>query len=280
MAEKDRDHIRRLREEANAIRKQEQAKRRRNRILAQIGIIVGAVVVIGSIVALVVFGPRWFNPRPEFSSAGTVEVASSLTGESVELPISSTERGGILVGADDAPVTLQYWYDYSCSHCLAYHEALGQSYQDVLATGQVKVEYIPINFVSPYGAQAGAAALALVQYQPAAFFDFTDAVFSIDSTTQTSWEGTEYAELLSQIGVTSEEAITATQDGTFLRLVTDNTSLARSVGVQGTPSVGVNEVLLESVPASAEELFQTVKDAGADVEVPGQAQTEATPAAG
>lgn len=276
MAKNDRDHIRRLREEANAIRKQEQAKRRRNRMLAQIGIIVGAVVVIGGIVALVVFGPQWLNPRPDFEAApgSTTGVTSTVTGEVTNQPITTTARGGIMVGAPDAPVDFTYWYDYSCPHCVQYHAATASTYQDLIATGQVKVEYIPINYVAPFGAQAGAAVLATVQHQPELYFAVSDGLFSIPAETQSSWTGPDYASILPQFGVTSEEAIAQTNEGAFLGVISDSTKEARSGGVAGTPSIAVNGQMQAEIPSGA-ALYDVAIANGAAIDNP----LAATPAA-
>ncbi|GGA64561.1 thiol-disulfide oxidoreductase [Pseudoclavibacter endophyticus] len=265
MAQKDRDHIRRLREEANAIRKQEQAKRRRNRILAQVGIIGGALVVIVAVVGLVIFGPQWFNPRPDFQAAGTVEVADS-AGEAVEQPISTTERG-ILVGATDAPVTIQYWYDYSCPHCIDYHAQTNGIYQDLIASGQVQVEYIPINYVAPYGAQAGAAVLAAVQHQPELYFTISDALFSVPAEQQQSWGTGDYASIAPTLGVTDEQALADINEGTYLRIVNDSTRDARADGVEGTPSIGVNGTIQAEIPVG-EDIYALVNANGGDVTPP------------
>lgn len=266
MAEKDREHIRRLREEANAIRKQEQAKRRRNRVLTQVGIIVGAVVVIGAIVGAVVYGPQLLNPRPDFQASGTVEVASG-EGEAVQQPISTTERGGIMVGAAEAPVTFEYWYDYSCPHCVEYHNATSQTYQDLIASGQVKVEYLPINYLAPYGAQAGAAVLATVQHQPELYFTVSDGLFQVPAQTQQGWTGPDYASIMQNFGVTDEATLTAIDEGSFVGIVNDTTSDARSGGVNGAPSLAVNGEMQSEIPSGA-GLYEVAIANGADIEVP------------
>lgn len=266
MADKNHDHIRRLREEANTIRKQEQAKRRRNRMLTQIGIIVGAAVVIGAIVALVVFGPQLFNPRPPFQASANVEVTSSATGEEVAQPLATTERG-IMIGDPAAPVTVTYWYDYSCPHCVEYHAQVGFVYTDLIASGQVKVEYVPINYVAPYGAQAGAAILAVVQNHPERYLEISDAIFAIPAQQQSSWKGPEYADLLAQYGVSDEATLQAVRDGTYLRVISDSTSDARNSGVKGTPSIAVNGQMLEEIPLP-NELYDLVIAQGAAVENP------------
>lgn len=266
MAEKDRDHIRRLREEANAIRKQEQAKRRRKRMFTQVGIIAGAIVLVGGIVALVMFGPQWFNPRPDFQASSSIEITTS-DGETVSQPIETTDRGGILVGAADAPASFEYWYDYSCPHCVEYHNASGQIYRDLIATGQVNVEFLPINYVAPYGAQAGAAVLAAVQFQPEKFFTVDDGLFSVPAEQQQSWSGADYASILPSFGITNEQALAAINEGTYLRIVNDSTKDARKNGVQGTPAVAVNGEIMAEIPVG-EGIYQAAIDAGANVEIP------------
>ncbi|MGO2112954.1 MAG: DsbA family protein [Pseudoclavibacter sp.] len=268
MAQKDREHIRRLREEANAIRKHEQAKRRRNRIFTQVGIIGGAIVAIAAIVVLIVFGPQWFNPRPDFEAAGTIEVMDA-DGEAVEQPISTTDRG-VIIGATDAPVTMQYWYDYSCPHCIDYHTQTNGTYQDLIASGQVQVEYIPINYMAPYGAQAAAAVLATVQQQPELFFTLSDAIFAVDAQTQSAWGPGDYATLAPTSGVTDEQALADIQAGTYLRIINDSTSDARNDGVGGTPSVGVNGEIQETIPVG-EDIYTLVNDNGGDVTPPSTA---------
>ena len=270
MADKDRDHIRRLREEANTIRKQEQAKRRRNRVLAQLGIIVGSLVVIGAIVVLVVFGPGWFNPKPPFQAAGTVKVTSTVTGAAVDTPISTTARGGVMVGDPAAPVTISYWYDYSCPHCIEYHTAVGPAYTDLIATGQVRVEYLPINYVAPYGAQAAAAVLAVVAHQPELYFTVSDGLYTVPAQTQSSWTGPDYGSIMGQFGVTNAEAIAAVNEGTYLRTVADSTKQARADKVPGTPAVAVNGQLLPEIPL-VDQLYDAVIAAGAAVEKPAPA---------
>lgn len=265
MADKNHDHIRRLREEANTIRKQEQAKRRRNRMLTQIGIIVGAVVVVGGIVALIVFGPQLFNPRPPFEASGQVEVPTQ-TGEPAQVPVATTDRG-VMVGEPTAPVTVTYWYDYSCPHCVEYHEQVGFAYNDLVTTGQVKVEYVPINYVAPFGAQAGAALLAIAQHHPERFLEISDAVFAIPAQQQSSWTGAQYADLFAQYGVSDEATLKDVREGLYLRIVADSTKAAHEGGVKGTPTVAINDQKLEALPSAA-ELYDLVIAQGAAVENP------------
>ncbi|MBF4552187.1 MULTISPECIES: thioredoxin domain-containing protein [unclassified Pseudoclavibacter] len=247
MADKNREHIQKLREEANAIRKQEEARAKRTRVLTQVGIIVGAVVVLGAIVLLAVFGSTWFGKKIEISAEGNVAVAR-LDGSTVEQPIQVVDNSAIVVGAADAPVKIDYYYDYSCPHCVDYHEQTGAVYNDLVAAGEMQVTYHAINIVAPYGAEAAAAIASTVAYEPSAFFAVHDGLFGIPAQTQTSWGPADYSSALSQLGVTNPEALAAATNGEFSGWAASNTTASREAGVSGTPSIFVDGELQQTPP--------------------------------
>lgn len=279
MASKDREHIRKLREEANAIRQKEEARKRRNRMWTQIGIVVAAILVIGLIVLLVVMGPRWFGNQSTPESSGTVAVTNT-AGEEVEVPIT-VSADGIVVGNEDAPVAIDYYFDYSCSHCQDYHSLLGSDFTQIIADGDAQVTFHMIRFVSEYGLVAGASTAAVVQYQPELFFTVMDGIFSISSETQTTMSYGDYALQLQALGVTSQEALDAVESGEFAGWVSDATDQARNDGVAGTPSLFVNGENQESLPSSGDELRALIAAAaGESAETPVETAVETeTPAA-
>lgn len=253
MASKDRDRIRQLREEANALRKKEEARKRRNRMFAQLGIVGGAVVVIAAIVMLVVMGPRWFSNQIVPVASGEVELTNS-DGEAVSLPIRVEEDGGVVVGADDAPAKLDYYFDFSCPHCQDYHAAMESSYEQVIADGDVQVTYHMIRFVQDYGQYAGSAVAGVVNTDPSMFYTVMNGIFDVPAETQVTWSYSDYASLVQSLGFTDEEALKNISDGSFSGWITDNTQRAREAGIPGTPSVAVNGTILENLPTSLEEL--------------------------
>ncbi|MDJ1372540.1 DsbA family protein [Gulosibacter molinativorax] len=282
MASKDREHIRKLREEANALRQKEEARNRRNRMFTQVGIVAGAVVVIAAIVMLVVMGPKWFGNQNTPEASGTVAVTST-AGDEVEVPISISEDG-IVVGNEDAPTTVDYYFDFSCPHCQQYHAALGVDIENIIADGDAKVNFHMIKFVSEYGTVAGAATAAVVQYQPELFFTVMDGIFEIPAETQTTMSYGDYAVQLEAMGVTSQEALQAVEKGDYAWWLNDSTSKARQDGVQGTPSLYVNGEYQENLPTTGDELRAVVgaasagaTDAPAESTAPAQTPAE-TPA--
>lgn len=279
MAKKNREHIRKLREEANAIRKQEQAKQRRNRVLLQLGIVGGAVILIAGLVFAFVKGADLLLPRGETNASGTISLETS-AGETVEQPIQLHEGGYVSIGAAEAPVVLDYYYDYSCPHCVEYHRIMGAAYTELAASGQVRVNYRPIQFVAPYGKQAAAALLAATQHQPESFLTVSDGLFSVPGQTQTDWDKGDYAALLPQLGVTSPEAAQAVDDGAYLLVVNESTDAARDAGVKGTPSLAVNGQVQETLPSSPEELRTLVSGQGAVLPTPTASAPAASPGSG
>lgn len=83
----------------------------RNRMLAQLGIIGGAVVVLAVIVLLTVFGPSWFGSRAAEEARGSVDVPVS-DGGSVEQSLAAS-GDGITVRQVGAPMKIDECFDVS-----------------------------------------------------------------------------------------------------------------------------------------------------------------------
>lgn len=263
MGSKERDHIRKLREEANAIRIEESGRARRNRLLTQLAIVSGAVVVLTAIVALIVFSPAWFGSRVTLDVEGVVEVPLA-DGGSVEQPISSS-AGGITIGSAEATTKLDYYFDFSCGHCVEYHVSTGQVYDELVASGAAQITYHPINLIAPYGAHAGAALAAVVAADPALFYDIREGLYTIPAHAQDGWGPGEYAAALPELGITSAAALEGTASGQYLNWVAANTTSAREAGITSTPTVAVNGQLQldaqgRSAPPDADSLAALQRD--------------------
>lgn len=266
MASKDRDRIRRLREEANALRKQEEARKRRSRLMAQIGIIVGALVVVGLIATLVIMGPKWFGNQVTPEAAGEISVTTE-DGKTTSVPISIGENG-VTVGQQDAPNTIDYYFDFSCPHCLQYHEAMDPQYKEVIAAGDAKINYHMIRFVAPYGQYAASALYSAVVAEPAKFYEYMDALFAIPAQEQMNYQMASYVDVMKSIGVNDEAVLTSVEKGEYSWFVSDATERARAAGVPGTPSITVNGKRYDTLPTDMATLKKAM--AGEELEAPKQ----------
>lgn len=265
MATKDREHIRRLREEANEIRRKQEAEAKRKRLVTTIGLSTLAVAVVALIVVMVVFGPKWFGPKAAtVAGSGNVAVMGS-DGKQTEVPIAMSEDGvAIMVGKPEAPVTLDYWFDFSCPHCIDYHTVMDPTMKDLIVSGQAKINYRPVNIVAPYGKEAAAALLAVMAHQPELFYSVTDGLLNIPAQEQMNWTANDYAQHLSGLGVTNADIITETANGTYRSKVESNTQVARDAKLKGTPSLAVNGQMQEQLPDAA-GLIALVGANGGDV---------------
>lgn len=244
---KNREEILRLREEANARRKREEAAAKRKRMMTQLGVIAGALVVVAAVVAFAVFAPMLFGKqyKPETVN-GTVQVTAA-DGTKVPMPIT-VENEAITIGKPDAPVTIDYYFDFSCPHCKNYHQILGPAYESVIADGSAKVKYHLIKFVDDYGLRAGSTVVSALEHQPELFFTLMDGYFAMDAQTLYGWNYDQFADSLAQFGVTNPQAIQDARDGKFAWWIADRTKAARDAGVTGTPSVAINGQVQTDLP--------------------------------
>ena len=244
---KNREEILRLREEANARRKREEAAAKRKRTLTQIAVVVGAIALVAGIVALAILAPKLLGKQntPEAVN-GTVNVTAA-DGTEVPVPIAVTDDA-ITVGQADAPVTINYWFDFSCPHCRDYHNALGSVYESVVADGSAKIEYHMIKFVNDYGIRAGSSVTSAIEHQPELFLNLMDTYFAIEPQQLVSWNYDQWAQSLAENGVTNEQALQDARDGKYAWWITNNTQGARAAGVTGTPSVGINGQIQPQLP--------------------------------
>ncbi|RRJ88334.1 DsbA family protein [Gulosibacter macacae] len=278
MATKDRDQIRKLREEANALRKQEEAKKRRARMLTQIGVIAAAVLVIAAVVVVAVMAPTWFGNRNVPASQGTVAVATS-TGGTAEVPIAVSEEG-VLIGDPNAAVKIDYYLDFSCSYCKDYHDAMGHEYETLVGDGEAAVNFHFIRYVNDFGTRAGASLIAAIQHQPELFFTIMDGIYATPAQDQVNWNFNNYTTLLSSLGVTNSDAISSITNGDYAWYISDSTQKARSAGVPGTPSLYFNGERNDSLPTDGASLRTLVAElSGAPAETPAETPAAETPAA-
>ncbi|MDA3804153.1 thioredoxin domain-containing protein [Clavibacter sp. CT19] len=252
----DRDRTREIREKANAQRRLEEAKRKRRRLLTQLGV-AGAVVIL---VAGIWGGASLLRQQAEAGSVAPTADATVQLASAGEAHVA-TEPDAVSVGAADAPVTLDIYEDYSCPHCQEYEAATGPLLDRVAASGQVRVVYHPIRIVTNYGRVAGSTAACVLQHDPSAWPGVHSALFANHSAATDSWTGKDFSSWLGSQGVTDPEALTCTEKGAYAGWITANTDTATAAGVTGTPTLMIGGQKTTTV--SGQQLVDALTAAGA-----------------
>lgn len=252
----DRDRTREIREKANAQRRLEETKRKRRRLLTQLGV-AGAVVIL---VAGIWGGASLLRDQAAVGSTPPTADAIVDLASGGQAQVTS-EEDAVSVGAADAPVTLDIYEDYSCPHCQEYEAATGALLDRLAASGQVRVAYHPIQIVTNYGRAAGSTAACVLQHDAPAWPDVHAALFANHSAETDSWTGADFSSWLGSQGVTDAEALSCTTEGTFARWITANTETAATAGITGTPTLRINGQ--ETATVSGQDLVDALTAAGA-----------------
>jgi len=126
---------------------EQQADRRRQRIIL-------AVVVIGVVVVVVLAGigyQSWKAGRMPHAPAAQPTFAAA----------TITDGKPVVLGKDDAKVTLTLFEDFRCPHCADFNDTLGPTISRLQRDGTIKVELYPMSFVDvKHGSVSSANAFA------------------------------------------------------------------------------------------------------------------------
>lgn len=217
-----------------------QARRReqRRRMLA---------VAAGVVVVLLVLG-------------GTIAVLSTRDSAPTAVPSAMSEAGGVVVGDPAAPITVSIVEDFGCPHCKAFETEAAPLFASYAAGSEVKVEYRGIAFLdrafrAEYSSRAlNASACVASNGDTATWKRFHDALFD-----QQPAEGTEgldldtLASIASEAGADDATTESCIAEGTYRDWVKSTTDATMGKnGVEGTPTVFVNGVKVESSVAAIE----------------------------
>ena len=164
----------------------------------------GIVVVLA---LAVVIGGYVYQHQRSAPVAGGVVAAQGV-------PVS-TAGGAILVGAADAPVTLDVFEDAMCPVCAQFESRDGQEVATALEDGSVAVRYHLLNFLNAssasgdYSTRAAAAALAVARDgDGSALPEFHSALFSSDVQPRergsSDLSNAQLADLAATFGVSQE----------------------------------------------------------------------------
>lgn len=218
-----------------AIRRQNDADKRRSRIIA---IVTGVVVLalVAAIAVVIAIAAREESVQAGADPAGLVTVESA-EGQQVE---------GVALGPDDSDVTVTIFEDFLCPVCNQLEQTSG-SFIDALPDQGVRVVYSPVSILdrlsqgTEYSTRSGSAAMCVADSDgPETFAAFKKLLFANQPAENTEGLTNEQlGDLAAQAGA-SQEAQDCVGEGAYEGWMGRSTRAWQDAGGSGTPTVWVN----------------------------------------
>lgn len=206
-------------------RRQAEADRRRSRII-NISI---AVVVIIAVTALFLVVQKSRNSGPKTAT----------------LPATVSDNGGgITVGQDTAPVTLNLWEDFQCPICAQFEKVNSAQIVAMTDAGKIRVVYHPLSFLDDRF-HNGASALAANAFGCSASYGLEQKYHNSIFANQPPTEGTGYTadQLIAwakQDGITLSNFATCVNDMTYQGWVSQVEASGTTNSITATPTIFIN----------------------------------------
>ncbi|NNU15128.1 DsbA family protein [Parvularcula sp. ZS-1/3] len=162
----------------------------------------------------------------------------------IPAPEGSQAADAMIIGAEDAPVTIVEYASVTCPGCAAFHTQVYPSIkEELIETGMMRMEFRELPTAPQRVSFAGfiLARCAATDAGPAAYFGVIDALFK----RQNQWvraqnPGAELRNIGAQAGIDGEAFDQCYQRQDIRDAIVENIEEARDRGVQGTPSFYVD----------------------------------------
>ncbi|QBX57259.1 disulfide bond formation protein DsbA [Nocardioides seonyuensis] len=228
------DQARARTESMRAERAAQAARQKRNQRMFAIG---GGVVILGLLIAIVlavVNASGGGNGGRDTKADGRVVVPANVV------------DGVIPVGEEEAPVTVDLYYDYMCPACGAFEASNADDLTSLIEAGTVKVNLRMMNFLdaqsngTQYSTRAGNALATVANDAPEAVWDLHNALYANQPAEGTEGlSDEEIASIATSVGVPADVADSFT-DGTYRGWVAQSNQAAAEAGVNSTPTVKID----------------------------------------
>ncbi|WP_459708240.1 DsbA family protein [Actinophytocola sp. KF-1] len=225
---------------------------------------VGAVVVVVVAIA-VIGGVLIYNNQKNATEGQDIQAARPDTSEqsAAEADYPVTRDGGIVVvGEDDAKVTLDVYEDFLCPACRVFEETYGDAIEKHVADGTVKVRYHMLPMLNersdPPGYSMDSANAGLCAADAGQFPAFHKSLFG-DQPEEGSrgWDRRQLAALGEKLGISGTTFEKCVVNGTYDDLVQKNFDEVKAAPYLrqefpdgskgfGTPTLAVGEKVVDT----------------------------------
>lgn len=246
-----------------AIKRQNAAEKRRQRMITIITVAVIAVLVAAVAIVIAVAAQE----ESEQASADPPNLATVENAQGQEL-------SGFAIGPEDADVTVTLVEDYLCPACRQFEEQAGP-FIEGLPEEDVRVVRVPVSFLAgraqgDYSERAASAAACIASEEEVTekpiFEEFTALLFANQPSENTGTAPTseELADFAAQAGAT-EAMQQCIVDDTYQGWAERQDTDATQAGVGGTPTVWVNGEPTENfAPQTIQSAIDAARGEGGD----------------
>ena len=245
------------REHAREAREIAAKKRKRNKLFAQGGVLLGVLALAGVVVLVVSSLNAPAAPGPlNMASDGIVLDGDGTTMGYVATDAIAADGDPVASTAPAAgdPVAIVMYVDYQCPYCAQFETTNASQIEQWVTAGMATVEIHPIanldsqSLGTRYSSRSANAAACVANFEPKQFWAVNSAFYANQPEEQTSGLDTAAIKtLVADAGASSQEVSDCIGSETFKSWVTDATLRTRSAipnsdltSVEGTPTVLVN----------------------------------------
>jgi protein-disulfide isomerase len=190
--------------------------------------------IAGVVLALIVGAVIWSITN---SSTGTPSTASRDV---------ATQDYALVIGEQDAPVTISIYQDYMCPYCGPFERANRDDLEALVADGTAKVELHLMNFLDPqsqgtnFSTRSANALVTVANAEPEYAMAFNAAIYDNQPGEGTSGLSDDELVALAR-GVGVSDAVSATfADLANADFVNGSNAAAYAAGIKSTPTVKIN----------------------------------------
>ena len=206
------------------------SKRKQDNLIKQVLTIFLIVVIAVIIVGLMIY-PQIKNTN----SDSDVTVPDS---------VGTHNSSDMNLGDPNAPITVEVYSDYRCSHCGIFAETMEADFiKDYVDTGKVYYEYHPFNFMGE--ASLAAAEAAYCALDQGDFWDFHDILYANmfnESSGQITYDNlSKYAKAA---GLDVNKFQACLDSDKFVNQYEIDNEFAKESGISATPSFKVGDIIV------------------------------------
>lgn len=182
-----------------------------------------------------------------------VQRARSQAAQDAAGPPGLSANGGLVLGEQDAPVTVTTYIDFMCPACREFETENGALLDELREEGQVRVEYVPVAILdrfsqgTRYSTRSAGAAYCVAESDPDLLPVYVSNLYDNQPAENSTGLPTEQLVQIAQALGVGEPGVRCISDGTYDGYAAAVTEQASQDGLQGTPTVEVDGTFLDDL---------------------------------